>query len=294
MRRFPRSSATAATTPPPVPTSPRTEAATTPDTSAGTTARAASRTARPVLWGARLLARYGIGLMQVSLGTTFLVFGALKFFPGASPAEDLVVPTVETLTFGLLTGGAAMAATAVVECFIGLTLITGKLLKTGLAVLAAALVGILSPLVLLFGELFPGGVPTLEAQYVFKDIVLAAGALVVAAGALGARLVPPAAPDQDSSAVLPQDPAAPAQVPASAPGEGRPAAPPVPLPRAPRTPGRHRAAPPQPRTAGADRSDRRTQEEHRPLRTEPGGQAAQSGPGEANDRFSPARPLQER
>ncbi|MFW5418056.1 hypothetical protein J0910_15700 [Nocardiopsis sp. CNT-189] len=234
MRRFPRFSATAATTPPPVPTSPRTEAATTPNTSA-------APAARPVPWGARLLARHGIGLMRISLGTTFLVFGALKLFPGVSPAEDLVVPTVETLTFGLLTGGAAMAATAVVECFIGLTLITGKLLKTGLAVLAAALVGILSPLVLLFGDLFPGGVPTLEAQYVFKDIVLAAGALVVAAGALGARLVPPAAP---------------AREPAADPGKGRSAPLPVPPPRPPQDPGRHRAAPPQPRAGGQDRSAR--------------------------------------
>jgi hypothetical protein len=52
------------------------------------------------------------------------------------------------------------------------------------------MVGILSPLVLLAGDLIADG-PTLEAQYVFKDIVLVAAALVVAARALGARLVPP-------------------------------------------------------------------------------------------------------
>lgn len=164
-----------------------TEAATATHAPSGAAARAMAR-------GTRLLARHGIDLMRISLGATFLAFGALKFFPGASPAEGLVVPTVEMLTFGMLTGGTAMAVTAVVECFIGITLLTGRLLRTGLAVLAGALVGILSPLVLLFGDLFPGGLPTLEAQYVFKDIVLAAGALVVAAGALDARLVPPAAP----------------------------------------------------------------------------------------------------
>jgi hypothetical protein len=49
------------------------------------------------------------------------------------------------------------------------------------------LVGILSPVVLFFGELFPGA-PTLEAQYVLKDVVLAAAGLVVGAAALGSRL----------------------------------------------------------------------------------------------------------
>jgi hypothetical protein len=76
----------------------------------------------------------------------------------------------------------------VAECFIGVTLVTGRLLKTGLVVLAMSLVGIMSPLVLFFTDLFPGA-PTLEAQYVFKDIVLAAAGLVVAARALGARMV---------------------------------------------------------------------------------------------------------
>jgi hypothetical protein len=46
----------------------------------------------------------------------------------------------------------------------------------------------MSPLVLFFGDLFPG-TPTLEAQYVLKDVVLAAAGLVVAAKALTAMPV---------------------------------------------------------------------------------------------------------
>lgn len=136
------------------------------------------------------LARHSIDVLRVSLGLVFLGFGVLKFFPGLSPAEGLVVPTVEMLTLGVVSGGAALLMTALIECFIGITLITGRLLKTGLCVLAMALVGIMSPLVLLFTDLFPAGTPTLAAQYVLKDIVLAAAGLVVAARALGARLVP--------------------------------------------------------------------------------------------------------
>lgn len=123
------------------------------------------------------------------LGLVFLAFGVLKFFPDASPAQALVERTLDTLTFGLLSGEAALLVTAVAECFIGLTLVTGKLVKAGLVVLAGSLIGIMSPLVLFFGDLFPG-TPTLEAQYVFKDIVLAAAGLVIAARTLGARLIP--------------------------------------------------------------------------------------------------------
>ncbi|RZQ61438.1 DoxX family membrane protein [Amycolatopsis suaedae] len=135
------------------------------------------------------LARHSVGALRVSVGVVFLGFGVLKFIPGASPAQELVIRTLETLSFGVLSPQAALLVTAVAECFIGLTLITGRLLKTGLVVLGASLVGILSPLVLFFTDLFPGA-PTLEAQYVFKDIVLVTAGLVIAAGALGARLRP--------------------------------------------------------------------------------------------------------
>lgn len=137
---------------------------------------------------AQWLARHSIDVLRVSLGLVFLGFGVLKFFPGASPAEELVVRTLDTLSLGMVSGRAALLVTAVAECFIGITLISGKLVKAGLVVLGASLVGILSPLVLFFTDMFPGA-PTLEAQYVFKDIVLVAGGLVIAARALGAQLV---------------------------------------------------------------------------------------------------------
>jgi putative oxidoreductase len=135
-----------------------------------------------------LLARRSIDVLRISVGLVFLGFGVLKFFPGASPAEELVVRTLEKLSLGVLSGEVALLTTAVAECFIGVTLVSGKLLRTGLVVLAGSLVGIMSPLVLFFTDLFPGA-PTLEAQYVLKDIVLVAAGLVIAARALGARMV---------------------------------------------------------------------------------------------------------
>jgi len=135
------------------------------------------------------LADHSIAILRVSLGLVFLMFGILKFVPGASPAEELAVRTVQTLSLGLLSAQAALLVTAVVESFIAVTLISGRLLRTGLVVMGGALVGIMSPLVLFFTDLFPGA-PTLEAQYVLKDVVLVAAGLVIAATAMGARLHP--------------------------------------------------------------------------------------------------------
>jgi putative oxidoreductase len=130
------------------------------------------------------LAHYSVDILRVSLGVVFLAFGAVKFVPDASPAQALVERTIDTLSLGIVSGEAALLMTAVAECFIGITLITGKLLRAGLAVLAASMVGIMSPLVLFFTDMFPSDGPTLEAQYVFKDIVLVAAGLVIAARAL--------------------------------------------------------------------------------------------------------------
>ncbi len=147
-----------------------------------------STAAQPVV---RWLAKYSVTLLRISLGLVFFGFGVLKFFPGVSPVEDLVSKTFDVLTFGMVHGDTAVLLTAIAECLIGLTLLSGKFLRLGLAMLAVCLVGIMSPLVLLTGDLFPHGTPTLTAQYVIKDIVLAAAGLVVAATALGARMVVP-------------------------------------------------------------------------------------------------------
>lgn len=136
------------------------------------------------------LSRHSIDILRIALGLVFLGFGVLKFVPGLSPAEDLVIRTLDTLSFGMVPATAAVVITATMETFIGLTLVTRRWLTAGLVVLGAAMVGILSPVVLFAGDMFGNG-PTLEAQYVLKDIVLVAAGLVVAAKALGARLVAP-------------------------------------------------------------------------------------------------------
>jgi putative oxidoreductase len=164
------------------------------DPRAATSDRPSGHTHRPrqrlIAGSAAWLAAHSVTALRISLGLVILGFGLLKFIPGASPAEALVMRTVDTLSLGLVSGTTAVVLTAVLETFIGLTLITGIGLRAGLVVMAGWMVGIMSPVVLFFGDLFPGFTPTLEAQYVLKDIIVGAAGAVVAAQALGARFQP--------------------------------------------------------------------------------------------------------
>lgn len=139
----------------------------------------------------RWLVANSIALLRVSLGLVFLVFGALKFFPGLSPIEELATQTTTALTFGLVPPGAGLVVTAALECAIGLCFVTGRFLRVGVWLMGAQMLGALSPLVLFPGELFTGPfyAPTLAAQYIVKDVVLVTAALVIAATWTGARIV---------------------------------------------------------------------------------------------------------
>lgn len=136
------------------------------------------------------LVRYARAGLRISMGAMFLGFGVLKYFPGVSPAQGLAVTTTRLLTFGLIPDAAALVLIATLECVIGLSLIVGKGLRGTVYLLAVQLVGILSPLVLLPARLFSGPfhAPTLEGQYVLKDIVLVAAAMVIATSFRGSRI----------------------------------------------------------------------------------------------------------
>lgn len=137
----------------------------------------------------RFLVARSLTVLRCSVGAVFLWFGLLKFFPGLSPAEDLVVRTFDVLTFDLVPGRAAVVFTAVVECALGTILLTGRWLRVAVYALGVQLLGILAPLVLFPGRLFDGPAPTLEGQYVIKDVVLLAAAMVLAATLKGGHLI---------------------------------------------------------------------------------------------------------
>lgn len=139
---------------------------------------------------------HSTAMLRWSLGLVFLLFGVLKFVPDASPAEDLSVRTLDQLTLGLVEGDAARILIATMEVLVGLSLLTGLYLKLGVILLGIVTIGIMAPLALFPGEMFPGPkhTPTLAAQYVIKDIVLAAAGIVVALRVRGAKMVVDEAP----------------------------------------------------------------------------------------------------
>ncbi|HEX4721192.1 MAG TPA: hypothetical protein VH333_01660 [Pseudonocardiaceae bacterium] len=129
------------------------------------------------------LARYSFPLLRISMGLVILGFGFLKYFPGISPAQALVLHVNRVLTFGLMPDHVTLVLFATVESVLGLVLITGLGLRCLIYPLTVWAFAILSPVVLFPGELFSGPhhAPTLEGQYVLKDIVLLAACLVIMA-----------------------------------------------------------------------------------------------------------------
>lgn len=137
------------------------------------------------------MADNGLTLLRLAMGAVFLWFGALKLFPGLSPAEALAGQTVEVLSFGLIPASVATLLIAVWECLIGIGLLTGLFMRATLGLLFVQMIGTLTPLVLFPAQtwtVFPIA-PTLEGQYIIKNAVLIAGGIVLGATVRGGGLV---------------------------------------------------------------------------------------------------------
>lgn len=131
------------------------------------------------------MARYGLVVMRVGLGFIFLWFGALKYFPGLSPAEDLVRNTVYFVNPDLF-----IPVLATWEVLIGVGLIAGKWMRLTLLLLFLQMPGTALPIVLLpdvVWSSFPFGL-SLEGQYIIKNLVLVSAGLVLGATVRGGGL----------------------------------------------------------------------------------------------------------
>jgi uncharacterized membrane protein YkgB len=117
-----------------------------------------------------------IKIIQIAIGIDFLWFGALKLFPGLSPAETLAAMTIEKLTLGLMAPGLSVAVLAIWEMIVGFGFITGAFERLVLRIFMLHMLLTLTPL-FLFPELcfthFPFGL-TLVGQYIMKNTVFIA------------------------------------------------------------------------------------------------------------------------
>lgn len=131
------------------------------------------------------MAEYGVMILRIGLGIIFLWFGALKFFPGLSPAEDLVRNTVYFIEPDLF-----LPILALWETLIGAGLITGKMMRITLLLLFLQMPGTALPMILLpdvVWNSFPFGL-TLEGQYIIKNLVLIGAGIVLGGTVRGGKL----------------------------------------------------------------------------------------------------------
>ncbi|MEO0743275.1 MAG: hypothetical protein AAF089_16955 [Bacteroidota bacterium] len=123
-----------------------------------------------------LLGHVGIAALRIAVALVFIWFGGLKLVEGLSPAEDLVKATVYWVNPDVF-----FPILGVWEVLIGVGLLWRPLVRGALFLLALQMPGTFLPLVLLpevCFTAFPFGL-TMEGQYIVKNLVIIAAALVV-------------------------------------------------------------------------------------------------------------------
>ncbi len=138
------------------------------------------------------MGKYGIRFLRYSIALIFIWFGALKFFPGMSPAEELATGTIALLSFNLIPASIALPVLALFEVAIGILMLIGKWLRLTVFLLLIQMIGTMSPIVLfpdLVFEVFPYAL-TIEGQYILKNFVVISAAITIGATARGGGLDP--------------------------------------------------------------------------------------------------------
>jgi uncharacterized membrane protein YkgB len=128
----------------------------------------------------RLMRRWGLLALRLSLATIFIWFGLLKPL-GLSPAAPLVRATVEWMP--LLTPDGWVSVIGWWEVLIGVTFLFHRTVRVAIALLALQMAGTFMPLVMLPEVTFQAGhvpyAPTIEGQYIIKNLLIIAAALVM-------------------------------------------------------------------------------------------------------------------
>jgi uncharacterized membrane protein YphA (DoxX/SURF4 family) len=124
--------------------------------------------------------RWGVAALRLSLGVIFIWFGVLKPL-GLSPAAPLVRATVGWMP--LLSPDAWVAIIGWWEVLIGVTFLFHRTTRIAIALLALQMAGTFLPLIMLPHVTFQAGyvpyVPTIEGQYIIKNLIIIAAALVI-------------------------------------------------------------------------------------------------------------------
>jgi len=112
--------------------------------------------------------------LSISIGLIYLWFGALKFFPGLSPAEMLASNTVEAITFNIIPKNIGYFLLACLEIIIGFGLISLKFRRFFTILAIGHMICTFIPLFVFSTESFtepPYGL-TIVGQYIMKNIII--------------------------------------------------------------------------------------------------------------------------
>jgi len=115
-------------------------------------------------------------LLSISMGIVYLWFGALKFVPSLSPAEELAKNTIHHLTLGLIPDRVSLFVLATWEVGVGLLLLFGLWKRQAVILGLIHMVCTFSPLIFFPDDVF-GEAPlslTLVGQYIMKNLIIVA------------------------------------------------------------------------------------------------------------------------
>lgn len=133
------------------------------------------------------LTQNAMTLLRVSIGIIYVWFGALKYFPNLSPADQLAKDTIHLITFGLIPSNVSIILLALWETSLGAVLIIGAWQRAVFYVLLLHMICTFVPL-FFFAEVSFTTLPygfTLVGQYIMKNLIIIAAALVLNAHAKG-------------------------------------------------------------------------------------------------------------
>lgn len=120
-------------------------------------------------------------LIAISVGLVYFWFGALKFVPNLSPAEDLAKNTIHKLSFGFIPDEFAITLLAIWEVGLGLLLVFGLFRRQAVILALAHMVLTFTPLFFFPSDVFGEETLslTLVGQYIMKNIIIIAALISI-------------------------------------------------------------------------------------------------------------------
>ena len=112
--------------------------------------------------------------LQISIGMVYLWFGALKFFPNLSPAEELAKSTIGELTFSMIPSSISIQLLAFWEVLVGLFFLINLQKKLSIRVAIVHMLLTFTPLFIFPELIFNENLLTLTllGQYIIKNLII--------------------------------------------------------------------------------------------------------------------------